>query len=318
MKLDETAHIKAKERFKTIEEECNIIHSRKYDYSSFIYKNISTKSTIICPTHGSFNQSLNNHLNGQECPKCARKTTIEKVSIKEKEFKMSLSNIHPNLECTNYISYKEKAQFKCSRHPELQISTTPTAILRQKHGCTRCSSESMSKIRTMTNETFKEKVINKHKNNIIPLEDYKGTKTPITFTCKRHNTNFSATPFDILQGRGCSICGGLLKYKKYLNEPTILYYIFIEDVNLYKIGITIQRVGIKYRMHGLKNYKILDSILFKSGKHAYEAEQQILKDYSEFKYKGEKIMHAGNNELFTSPIFNNCKISNQYLLKAEQ
>lgn len=29
MKLDETAHIKAKERFKTIEEECNIIHSLK-------------------------------------------------------------------------------------------------------------------------------------------------------------------------------------------------------------------------------------------------------------------------------------------------
>lgn len=29
-------------------------------------------------------------------------------------------------------------------------------------------------------------------------------------------------------------------------------------------------------------------------------------------------MHAGNNELFTSPIFDNCKISNKYLLKAEQ
>ena len=59
-------------------------------------------------------------------------------------------------------------------------------------------------------------------------------------------------------------------------------------------------------------------ILINLGSTAYEVEQQILKDYKNLKYTGDKIMHAGNEELFTSPIFEDSKISNQYLLKAEQ
>lgn len=71
-------------------------------------------------------------------------------------------------------------------------------------------------------------------------------------------------------------------------------------------------------MHGVKNYKILDTVLFNLGSTAYEAEQQILKDYKNLKYTGDKIMHAGNEELFTSPIFEDSKINNRYLLKSKQ
>ena len=71
-------------------------------------------------------------------------------------------------------------------------------------------------------------------------------------------------------------------------------------------------------MYGVKNYKVLDTILFNLGSTAYEVEQQILKDYKNLKYTGDKIMHAGNKELFITSIFAEDKISNQYLLKAEQ
>ena len=40
----------------------------------------------------------------------------------------------------------------------------------------------------------------------------------------------------------------------------------------------------------------------KTEKNAYEAEQAIIKEYKEYIYQGDKIMHAGNTELFTKDI----------------
>ena len=48
------------------------IHGDKYDYSKVDYSNAHTKVCIICPNHGEFWQTPNNHLRGQGCPKCKR------------------------------------------------------------------------------------------------------------------------------------------------------------------------------------------------------------------------------------------------------
>lgn len=47
------------------------IHGDKYDYSKVDYKTAAKKVTIICPTHGEFQQTPNSHLSGQGCPSCA-------------------------------------------------------------------------------------------------------------------------------------------------------------------------------------------------------------------------------------------------------
>ena len=46
------------------------IHGDKYDYSKVEYVNSQTKVCIICPIHGEFWQTPNNHLNGNNCPNC--------------------------------------------------------------------------------------------------------------------------------------------------------------------------------------------------------------------------------------------------------
>ena len=48
------------------------IHGDKYDYSKVDYSNAHTKVCIICPNHGEFWQTPNNHLRGHGCPKCKR------------------------------------------------------------------------------------------------------------------------------------------------------------------------------------------------------------------------------------------------------
>lgn len=54
--------------------ESNDIHKNKYNYDKVDYINVKTKVCIICPIHGEFLQAPGNHLNGQGCPKCKRKS----------------------------------------------------------------------------------------------------------------------------------------------------------------------------------------------------------------------------------------------------
>lgn len=52
-------------------QQANKIHNHQYDYSKVIYKNSTTKITIICKKHGEFSQSPTNHVHGKNgCPKC--------------------------------------------------------------------------------------------------------------------------------------------------------------------------------------------------------------------------------------------------------
>lgn len=49
----------------------NKVHNNSFDYSKVIYKNKKTNVEIICKTHGSFFQLPQNHLAGNQCPKCS-------------------------------------------------------------------------------------------------------------------------------------------------------------------------------------------------------------------------------------------------------
>ena len=55
-----------------IKERLNKVFDGLYDYSLFTkYENSRMQIPIICPKHGIFHQSLDNHLQGHGCPKCA-------------------------------------------------------------------------------------------------------------------------------------------------------------------------------------------------------------------------------------------------------
>lgn len=72
--------------------EANIVHNSFYDYSKSVYDNSKKKLEIICPTHGSFYQIPNSHLNGQGCLKCNNKG-YSKKSIQYLEYISNLENV---------------------------------------------------------------------------------------------------------------------------------------------------------------------------------------------------------------------------------
>lgn len=52
----------------------NLVHDNFYNYSKVEYINSKTKVIIICPEHGEFLQTPNEHLQGSGCPKCKLKS----------------------------------------------------------------------------------------------------------------------------------------------------------------------------------------------------------------------------------------------------
>ena len=66
------------------------INGDKFDYSSVNYINNETKVKIICPEHGEFEQTPNNHITKkQNCPKCSLK--YNKCENEVKDFVKSLN-----------------------------------------------------------------------------------------------------------------------------------------------------------------------------------------------------------------------------------
>lgn len=63
--------ISHKDDKKSFIQKSNKIHKNKYDYSSVNYINSNTKVKIKCTTHGTFEQTPNNHITKKHnCPKC--------------------------------------------------------------------------------------------------------------------------------------------------------------------------------------------------------------------------------------------------------
>ena len=58
------------------------IHGNRYDYSLVNYKNSQTKIKIICSIHGVFEQRPDNHMLGNGCDLCAKKSKGE-IKIKK-------------------------------------------------------------------------------------------------------------------------------------------------------------------------------------------------------------------------------------------
>ena len=65
------------------------VHGDKYDYSKVEYKSAHEKVCIICPKHGEFMQSPNEHLKGKGCPSCSESKLEKEVReyLEEKNIK---------------------------------------------------------------------------------------------------------------------------------------------------------------------------------------------------------------------------------------
>jgi len=180
------------EKFK---EKSNIKHDFKYDYSNVNYINAKTDVEIICPIHGPFPQTPNDHLDGHGCPKCAgkNKTTEELIT----EFN-KIHGIRYDYSMVNYINALTEVEIICPIHgsfPQL-----PNKHL-SGHGCPDCYGNKKS-----DTEKFKNKSDIKHDFRYdYSLVNYINNRTDVEIICPIHGP-FPQLPSTHLLGHGCPRC----------------------------------------------------------------------------------------------------------------
>jgi hypothetical protein len=121
---------------------CIEIHNSKYNYSLIKeYKNNKTKIKIICPIHGIFEQSVQNHLKGQGCPICAQAMKNKKKALTQEDFikKSQLLFGIDTFDYSNvvYVNNKTPIVLKCNTC-QIKFSVRPDNHLYNHSGCPHC------------------------------------------------------------------------------------------------------------------------------------------------------------------------------------
>ena len=106
------------------------IHGEKYDYSKINYKNSKFKVEIVCSKHGSFFQTPNNHLKGQDCPFCLKITTDDFIN-KSNE----IHNFKYNYDITKYSTTRNLVSIICDKHG---VFNQKASVHLSGSGCPKC------------------------------------------------------------------------------------------------------------------------------------------------------------------------------------
>ncbi len=115
------------------------IHNNNYDYSKTITNGIHNKVCIICPMHGEFWQTPNNHLKGHGCPICRHINQAISITLDQEEVLKRFIDIHGDRFGYNYFIYKgmnEKSEIECFEHGI--FLQTPNNHLKGQ-GCPKCN-----------------------------------------------------------------------------------------------------------------------------------------------------------------------------------
>lgn len=116
--------------------EMQLKHNNKYEYklnNAPIRK--SEGITIICPTHGTFKQKLNSHLNGHGCTKCGNENKPIRQDFLERAKAL---NLNINYSKVNYINMDTKVTLICNSC-NLEWDTKPSSHISYKTGCPKCA-----------------------------------------------------------------------------------------------------------------------------------------------------------------------------------
>lgn len=179
------------------------IHGEKYLYDKSNFANIESSIKIICPNHGEFYQTLNNHINQKQgCPKCYHESRLGKYKISTEEFITLSKLVHGNkydYSKTVYHGQKEKTNIKCPIHGEFQQVAYDHL---KGFGCQKCKIEKQ----TNTKEDFIKKAREIHgwKYDYSKVE-YINNKIKVCIICPEHG-EFWQSPLDHLLGSGCKYC----------------------------------------------------------------------------------------------------------------
>lgn len=194
--------------------EFRAVHGDKYDYSQFEYLGATTKSTIICPSHGPFQHHASGHKRGHACRKCYDESIATRNAMSASAFIEKAISVHGGLysyKASDGINTSDKVTITCQKHGDFdQVVKTHL----NGHGCPKCSDES--------NGMSKRVPLARHRNKFVEAHgdryEYTGkvigedNRARVRIVCGEHG-EFLQRASDHIRGNGCPQCVSLANPK---------------------------------------------------------------------------------------------------------
>lgn len=169
------------------------------------YINSSTPIMHHCLIHDVYwKVSPNNVLSGKMCPECAKDSKRSCFMKTHEEYVNDVANINKDIEVVGkYVGARIPILHLCKKH-NVEWMALPYNILMGR-GCPECKKEKCIEARRKDNEQYIKELKIKN-SDILPLEDYINSKTPILHRCLIDNNEWYISPSNALRGEGCPKC----------------------------------------------------------------------------------------------------------------
>lgn len=264
--------MKAKRTTASFIDEAKLVHGTKYDYSKANYVTRKTKTTIICPIHGDFQQEPGSHLIGYGCAACgraSRKDTTESFIAKAKA---KHGDTYDYSKVVYGQNQKDKVKIICRKHGIFEQEPNNHIM---GGGCPKCH--------LLTTDEFVTRAKKIHGDRYDYSECvYKGAFSKVSIICKEHG-KFTQRPGSHLEGVGCVKCSHnirRLKHFEFLERATTIHkdkytYPYIEkEYHSYSGKITV-----KCPKHGMFTQTVRDHLCSKGcskcSHHKSSGEEEI-------------------------------------------
>lgn len=198
-----------KKGIKVFLEQAYAAHGDRYDYSKVELKTRNKPVCIICREHGDFWQAPSNHVNGQGCPKCARRLVGKKNNKHTAWFLEKAKAIHGDkydYSQAKYIKATENVCVICHEKDDGGFEHGPFWLRASEHlkgnGCPKCGHPKH------TLEWFVQQGLDIYgKRYDYSKTKYVNSSTRVTITCQEHG-DFKIFPSSFYKGVGCPKCSG--------------------------------------------------------------------------------------------------------------
>lgn len=221
------------------------IHGSKYDYSEIKYIKATIQIKIICPIHGLFSMSPNQHLQGRGCKPCGIKKRAKLKNCSWESF-LSRSKISHNDKFEylqeSFKNLSSRVKIKCPFHGFF-VQKAKDHIVGK--GCLKCGYKSRAQKKTISLKSFidRSSIIHNNKYNYSQVR-YKKGREKVKISCPLHGV-FLQTPEGHLSGRGCKRCVGFISHQ----ETSWLDYIGLPNDYLHR-NVTLKINYGKVRVDG--------------------------------------------------------------------
>ena len=239
------------------------IHNDKYDYSKVEYIKSSQNVCIICPKHGEFWQTPNNHLSGKGCRFCSQEKCAQNYRKGKDVFIAESMKIHKNKYDYSKVEYKNNKTNVCIICPEHgEFWQTPSDHLKGC-GCPKCGKIREQLFKRMSMETFLKRANSMHnfKYDYSQVQ-YKNIDTKIKIICPQHG-EFYQLPDNHLSGCGCPKCqSSMLEniIRHMLSENGIEFveqkkFLWLKSISLMSLDFYLPQYNLAIECQGEQHFK---------------------------------------------------------------